>query len=87
MISTGHLRYARSAAFSSRWKSRAHFDHLAALLAPDRSSGNRQWPLRFDDDAASIGAEEIDEADDATEADDEADDNIEDDPDIRVTAN
>jgi uncharacterized protein (TIGR02300 family) len=40
-----------------------------------------------DDHAASIGAEEIDEADDASEADDEADDNIEVDPDIRVTAN
>ena len=44
--------------------------------------------VTIDDDAASIGAEEVDEADDAmTEADDEADDNIEDDPDIRVTVN
>ena len=43
--------------------------------------------VTIDDDAASIGAEEIDEDDDATEADDEADDNIEDDPDIRVTSN
>jgi hypothetical protein len=41
MISTGYLQYARSAGFSSRRKSRARFDHLAALLAPDRSSGNR----------------------------------------------
>src|SRR5690242_15571762 len=37
------------------------------------------------DDAASAGAEEIDEADDVSEADDEADANIEVGPDIGVT--
>ena len=63
-------------------------------LRPSRSTsgaGSQQRQptvvVTIDDDAASIGAEEIDEADDASEADDEADDNIEDDPDIRVTAN
>jgi uncharacterized protein (TIGR02300 family) len=42
--------------------------------------------VTIDDDAAPVGAEEIDEEDDASEADDEADDNIEVDPDIPVTA-
>ena len=83
MISTGHLRYARSAVFSSRRKSRARFDHLAALLvAPDSAN---HWPLQLM--MWRLPApEEIDEEDDASEADDEADDNIEVDPDIPVTA-
>ena len=58
-------------------------------LRPSRGTsgaGSQQRQPTIDDDAASIGAEEIEEADDATEADDEADDNIEDDPHIRVTA-
>jgi len=42
--------------------------------------------VTIDDDPAPVGAEEIDEEDDASEADDEADDNIEVDPDIPVTA-
>jgi hypothetical protein len=42
--------------------------------------------VTIDDAAAPVGAEEIDEEDDASEADDEADDNIEVDPDIPVTA-
>ena len=42
--------------------------------------------VTIDDETAAVGAEEIDEEDDASEADDEADDNIEVDPDIPVTA-
>ena len=63
MISTGHLRYARS----------------AVQRQPTVTATS-------DDDAAPVGAEEINEEDDASEADDEADDDIEVDPDIPVTA-
>ena len=42
--------------------------------------------VTIDDAAAPVGAEEIDEEDDASEADHEADDTIEADPDIPVTA-
>jgi uncharacterized protein (TIGR02300 family) len=42
--------------------------------------------VTIDDDAAPVGAEEIDEEDDASEADHEDDDNIEIDPDIAEEA-
>jgi uncharacterized protein (TIGR02300 family) len=62
-------------------------------LRPSRGNsgaGSQQRQLTatatIDDETEPVGAEEIDEEDDASEADDEADDNIEVDPDIPVTA-
>jgi len=84
MISTGHLRYARMRRSAAAGKAAR-----ASTISRGTSSGvgsQQRQPLAVTiDDAASAGAEEIDEADDVSEADDEAVANIEVDPDIGVT--